>query len=126
MIMLFMSLFRWWYSDGWRQRAVVVNARLDSVLDYFSIGLLLKTLFSPFRQISAGRVDGPLGVQMRAMADKLISRAIGGVIRSAILVVGLVAIALQALFGLVILVGWLFVPVLPIVGVVLMVLGVGV
>lgn len=126
MIMLFMSLFQWWYGDGWRQRAVAVNARLDSVMDYFSMGLLVKTLFSPFRQISAGKVDGPLGVQLRALADRLISRMIGGMIRTVLLLVGAIAIALQAVFGVVVLVGWLFVPALPVVGLVLMIIGVGV
>lgn len=119
MIMLFVSLIKWWYTDGWRQRAKLISVRLDGVIDYFSVDLLLKTLFSPFRQISAGRVDGPLGDQLRAFADRLVSRLIGAVVRTLILLVGLVAISVYAVGGLVILVLWLFVPLLPIVGTVL-------
>lgn len=121
--MLFVSLFKWWYGAGWRRRALLVNGRLEGVMDYFSVDLLLKTLFSPFRQISAGRVDGPLGVQLRALADKLISRIIGAMVRLVILVIGLVVIALTAIFGLTILIAWAFVPVLPILGLLLALTG---
>lgn len=116
--MLFVSLLQWWYSDGWRRRASIVSAQLDSMIDYFSIDLLAKTLFSPFRQISAGKIDGPLGVQLRAFADKLISRVIGALIRTVLLIVGMITIALTALFGVVILVLWAIVPALPIIGII--------
>ena len=122
--MLFVSLIRWWYSDGWRRRASIVNAQLDGMIDYFSVDLLAKTLFSPFRQISAGRVNGPLGVQLRAFADRLISRMIGAMIRTVLLIAGMVAIALTALVGMIILVLWAFVPVLPIVGLIVIIIGV--
>ena len=122
--MLFMGLIRWWYSDGWRRRASIVNAQLGGMIDYFSVDLLAKTLFSPFRQISAGRVDGPLGVQLRAFADRLISRMIGAMIRTVLLVAGMIAIALTALVGLIILVVWAFVPVLPIIGLIATIIGV--
>jgi len=119
MIMLFVSLLQWWYSDGWRRRAKIVSAQIDGMIDYFSIDLLAKTLFSPFRQISAGKIDGPLGVQLRAFADKLISRVIGAMIRTVLLIAGMITIALTALFGMVILIIWAIVPVLPLVGIIL-------
>lgn len=121
--MLFISLFKWWYGEGWRQRAVAINGRLEGVVDYFSIDLLLKTLFSPFRQISAGRVDGPIGEQLRAFADKMVSRVIGGFVRSIILLTGLVTIALMVIISLLLLVLWAVVPTLPLVGIVLAVIG---
>lgn len=121
--MLFVSLFKWWYGEGWRQRAVMINARLEGVVDYFSIDLLVKTLFSPFRQISAGRVDGPIGEQLRAFADKMVSRIIGGVVRSIILIIGLVTIALTVVASLILLLAWALVPLLPVIGIVLAMIG---
>lgn len=121
--MLLLSLVRWWYGDGWRERAGMIRDRLASTMDYFSIELLIGTLFSPFRQISAGQVDGPLGVKLRAFADKLISRVIGAMIRLVILLVGVVTIFIQVVLSGVVLMGWAFVPVLPIVGLVLMLIG---
>lgn len=96
-----------------------ISQRLDRLFDYFSVDLLIKTLFSPFRQISAGRVNGPLGVQLRAFGDRLISRMIGAMIRTAVLVVGVVTIILAALFGFVELVLWALLPVLPFIGLIL-------
>jgi hypothetical protein len=122
-MLLVLSLLRWWYSDGWLQRARLVTLRLDGTVDYFSIDLLLTTLFSPFRQISSGKVDGPLGVQLRALVDKLFSRLIGAFVRSIILLIGGIVIGLQGLLGIVILIGWALVPMIPIIGVVFAVMG---
>lgn len=123
-MLLVTELLRWWYGDGLRQRVHMIIGRLDSTIDYFSVDLLLKTLFAPFRQISAGRVDGPLGVQMRAMVDKLFSRVIGALVRLIILIIGGITIVVQAVFGLVLLAFWGIVPLLPIVGIVLSVAGI--
>ena len=122
--MLFVSLLRWWYTDGWRRRVRIVSTKLDGVMDYFSIDLLLKTLFAPFRQDGVGTVDGPLEVKLRAFADQMISRLLGAIIRSVILIFGLVAIAFYALLGFAVIILWAFVPVAPVIGVGLAVAGV--
>lgn len=114
--MLILAFTNWWYGAGWRARAVLISERLDRTLDYFSITLLLKTFFAPFRQISAGKVNGPLGVKLRAFADRMISRLIGAMIRSFVLLIGVFVIAFQALVGLAVLLIWPLVPLLPIVG----------
>ncbi len=115
-MLLVTELLRWWYGDGLRVRLHLIANRLDGTMDYFSIDLLVKTLFAPFRQISAGRVDGPLGVQFRALIDRLFSRVIGAFVRIIILLVGGVMIGVQALLGLLFVLVWLLVPLLPIVG----------
>jgi len=86
-----------------------------SIYDYFSFDLLLRTLFSPFRQISAGKVRGPLGVQMRAFFDRLISRVIGGIIRTTVVIFGAVTLFIAAIIGAIRLVLWPLIPLLPIV-----------
>lgn len=93
------------------------------MIDYFSIGLLVRTLFNPFRQISAGGVRGPLGVQIQAFFDRVISRCIGAMIRIVIIVVGAIGLTLCALIGSVTLIGWAFVPLVPLAGCVLWLLG---
>lgn len=121
--MLFMSLIQWWYGAGWRRRMQIMTTRIEGTMDFFSITLLLKTLFQPFRQISAGSVDGSIDAKMRAFADRLISRIIGAIVRTVIIIAGLIAIALHILLGLVLLIGWAFVPLLPIIGLGLTVMG---
>ncbi len=125
MTMLFISFFKWWYSDGWRQRARLMMIKLEGVIDYFSIDLLLKTLFQPFRQDSTGKVDGSLDRKLRAFADNLISRVLGAIIRLVILLFGLVAIAFNTVVAIGALVVWAIVPVLPVVGIILMVMRFG-
>ena len=122
-MLLVTELLRWWYGDGWRRRAQLIANRLDGTMDYFSMDLLLKTLFAPFRQISAGRVDGPIGVQIRALVDRLFSRVIGAVVRSILLVIGGVTIAIQVIIGGIILIAWGLVPLAPIGSVIAMVMG---
>lgn len=117
--MVVLAFFRWWYGAGWWQRVLVVWGHIVSTFDYFSIDLLIRTWFSPFRQISAGAVRGPIGVQIRAFFDRLISRAIGAVVRSFMIIFGLVALVLMALVGAATLFSWALVPVLPIIGLIL-------
>ncbi len=122
--MLFVSLFKWWYGAGWVLQARALSVRLDGLVDYFSIDLLAKTLFAPFRQDGVGRVDGPLEVKFRAFLDKLISRILGAIIRTAILLIGLISIALFVVYSALVLAVWFLVPVAPVIGIVLAAMGV--
>lgn len=113
----------WWYGAGLKARALLIYRRLEIAYDYFSIDLLFKTLFSPFRQISAGKVRGPLVVQWRAFVDRLISRAIGVMIRSVIVVIGCIWLGVLGLAGAIVLIGWVLVPFLPVIGFIAMLSG---
>jgi hypothetical protein len=121
--MFIVGILSWWYNAGWRQRFTILKERLAMTVDYFSIDLLVNTLFAPFRQISAGRVNGPLDVKMRAFFDRLISRLIGGMVRSAMIVFGVVAIIIHSVIGCIYVIIWAVIPILPIVGVILFVSG---
>lgn len=121
--MFLTGVVRWWYTEGWQQRLGIVRERLAGTLDFFSINLLLKTLFAPFRQISAGATSGPLQVRLQAFFDKLISRFIGAFMRVILIGIGLVAVVLQLLWGVIMLGFWVCLPVLPIVGLALFCIG---
>lgn len=121
--MFIVGLLRWWYTRGWRSRVQLVMDRIDATMDYFSIGLLAKTMFALFRQDGAGKVDGPLSVKINAFFGRLVSRLIGAMIRSTVLVIGLFAITFHALLGLSVLAVWAVVPIFPIMGFLLMASG---
>lgn len=112
--MFIVGLFSWWYSTGWFRCMIRVRDNLMAIYDYFSFDLLLRTLFSPFRQISAGKVRGPLGVQMQAFFDRLISRIIGATVRTVVIIVGSVTLGIALTIGAIRLMLWPLVPVLPI------------
>lgn len=117
--MFIVGILSWWYTVGWLQQFRALQARLDRTADYFSIDLLARTLFSPFRQISAGRVRGPLGVHIRAFFDKLISRIIGAMVRLTIIVVGGVWLVVSAVLGAAFAILWAAVPAVPVIGILL-------
>lgn len=121
--MFIVGLLSWWYGDGWRQRAAIVKERLVSTIDYFSIDLLLKTLFAPYRQISAGSVRGSLDVKWRAFVDRTISRCIGAIIRTTMIIIGTLVIIFHSVIGLLILALWVVVPLAPLIGMAMAMIG---
>jgi hypothetical protein len=119
--MLIVALFSWWYTAGWAQLGRRSVTRVAGVLDFFSVGLLLKSLFAPFRQISVGRVQGSLNTQLHAWGDRQISRAIGAMVRSGVIVFGLIATALMVIVAVALLVLWPLVPFVPLIVTILVV-----
>lgn len=124
--MVVVALFSWWYGTGWARAAKRVGGRMRLVLETFSVALLLRTLFDPFRQISAGQVRGSFDTQLRALGDRLFSRLFGAVVRSIFIFIGLMGALLAGIMGLVELVVWPLVPLFPIIGVALMLMEVGI
>ena len=122
--MFLVGLISWWYGRGWVGQWSRMAGRFKATLEFFSVGQLLGTLFSPFRQISAGPSgDGSLPAAFRAFIDKLISRVIGAFVRFCTIIAGLVVIILQAIYELIVIIGWWFLPLLPVVGLVLLAIG---
>lgn len=122
-VMFIVGLLRWWYSAGWTRRGQMVMDGLHRTTDYFSIGLLLRTMFSLFRQDGAGSVDGPLTAKLEAFGGALISRFIGAGIRTIVLIMGCLTIIVRSLVGALLLILWLFVPIAPIIGFIVMMTG---
>ncbi|MGH7196772.1 MAG: hypothetical protein ACREGJ_03340 [Candidatus Saccharimonadales bacterium] len=113
-------LISWWYGPGWLKLMTRVGGRVQGVLNFFSVGLLAGSLFAPFRQISAGRVQGPLGVQLSAWFDRQFSRVIGAIVRMLLILAGLLLAAITGLVGLLLVVAWPLIPLAPIIGFMLM------
>ncbi len=111
--MFIVGMFSWWYGAGWERCIGSVKNGLLSIYDYFSLDLLLRTLFAPFRQISAGQVRGPIGVQMRALLDNLISRTIGAMVRTIVIMLGSLTLLFACVIGAIRIVLWPFIPALP-------------
>ena len=122
--MFLVGLISWWYGRGWVDQWKRMGERFVSTLEFFSIGQLIETLFSPYRQISAaGSGNGSFGDAIRASFDKLFSRCIGALIRLFTILIGLTAILLQGIYEIAIMIAWWFVPILPIAGFILLATG---
>ena len=98
-----------------------------SVSDFFSMDSLIRTLFQPYRQISAETTSsGSLDLKFHAFIDRLVSRMIGFCSRLILLLVGVIIMVLAGLFDLIFIVLWPVIPLLPIAGIVMSIVGVGV
>lgn len=117
------GLISWWYGAGWIGQWGRVVRRWARTLQFFSVGQLLSTLFSPYRQISAHGGGDSFPEAVRAFFDKLISRIIGSIVRMATILVGLLVITLQVVFESAITIFWLVLPVVPIACAVMFALG---
>lgn len=115
--MLVIALFSWWYTTAWKNLAQQIQRRVDRCLDFFSVGILFRTLFDPFRQISAGAVRGSMDVKMRAWADRTFSRVFGAFVRTLFIILGLISSTFLMIFGFLQLVLWPVVPFLPLIGI---------
>lgn len=78
---------------------------------YFSISILLKTLFDPWKRDNYTIENGSLQARMKLALDNLISRVIGLVIRLATMIFGLLVTVLFFIFMVLVLVLWLLLPV---------------
>ena len=122
--MFLVGLISWWYGRGWVGQWKRIAHRFALTLEFFSVGQLLSTLFAPFRQISAVSTgNGSIGSAFQDFIDQLISRIIGSFVRLGTVIFGLIVIILQALYELIIMIAWWFLPILPIAGFILLAIG---
>lgn len=122
--MFLVGLISWWYGRGWIVQGEQAVARFKAALDFFSIGQLLGTFFDPFRQISAMTPsDGSLGTAMRGGVEKLISRCVGMVVRFVTIIAGLCVVAFHVLHICIVFVFWWFLPLFPVIGLILFAIG---
>lgn len=119
--MLLVGFFSWWYGPGWRNQLTRIGESLVKVNDYFSIPLLAKTLFAPFRQISADATGRDIGSKFRAWGDRMFSRCIGAFMRTFMIIFGIIVMLLTLIASLARLALWPIFPIMPVLGLILMV-----
>ena len=111
--MLVGAFIAWWYGRGWAGTFEQTGHRMKILVEMFSIPILVKTMFSPWKQIvSVSSKDQALNMKMRAVLDNIISRFVGFWVRFIVLITGLMAMLLAAVIGLVWVVAWPFIPLL--------------
>ncbi len=95
---------------GWRNF-------LEFGLNYFSIPLLLKTLFLPWRRYSESYGKGfDLGRWFDAFTFNMMSRGIGAIMRFFFIIIGLTIEAFIFIGGAAVFLAWLILPILLIFG----------
>lgn len=105
------EMLRWWYVTGWAEAARRIGTWMMAVERNFSLGLLVRTLFSPWRRIitPGGR---SLEDKLHAALDNLVSRSIGFVIRLFVILAAGVSMLGAFAAGTLIALVWPFMPLL--------------
>ena len=98
--MILIEMVGWWYARGWGIFVRKAGEFLLSITNFFSMSSLIRTLFKPFRQISADSAGSGASVDIKfhLFIDRLVSR--------------------------VIILAWPFIPFIPVAGIVMSVMGV--
>lgn len=125
--MLLVDLLGWWYSRGWGwafNRLFVGHTK--SIANFFSVGDLFKTLFAPFRQDAIEVRGAPISVRLQAFGENIISRFFGLLIRSVLILVGLLLILGNLFIAIVAAFIWPLLPISPAVAIMIMAAGGGV
>ncbi len=122
--MIVFALLQWWYGKGWLQQAEAIYHRINTIAESFSVRILFKTWFAPWKQIVTYKAkDSSLDYKFRAAVDNLVSRVVGFLVRTTVILTALFCMAGLAVLGLLVFICWPFVPLLPLL---LVVLGLGV
>ncbi len=82
------------------------------LFSFFSVDLLFRTLFLPWKRDEVDTTNMALDDKLRVYLMNLVSRLVGAVVRSFTILIGLLAISLTYILGVVSLVGFLGLPIL--------------
>lgn len=120
--MLALELFTWWYGQGWLRLARHLRQRTSKVSHLFSVPILLRTLFAPWRRIVT-YPGASLDARLRAAGDNLVSRLVGFSVRSLVLLTAGIMLGLSAVLAVVELLIWPLIPGLVVVALVKGIIG---
>lgn len=121
--MLALAFFQWWYTRGWVEAFKHLKSKLKFLSEFFSLGLLVRTLFKPWRQLNWQVMsDAAAGQRMKVWLDNLVSRFVGLGVRSLTLLFALISFVVVGVFSLALLIIW---PALPLLIFVLIAKGLG-
>lgn len=103
---------QWFYSDAPRRGAREGVRILANLTSFFSIPLLLTSLFAPWRRDTISLDRLPVRYWTQAILNNVVSRFIGFFIRLAVIVAGSCVLALALVAGVCIMVAWYGLPLL--------------
>lgn len=118
--MITLTLWKWWYQYGWLAAARAFLYMLYGTLQNFSVPVLVRTLFAPWKQtVNTAGPNTPLPVRIRWWVGNQVSRFIGAAIRIIVLISAVILLAIMAVSGGVLLLLWPFAPVAVVGGLVM-------
>jgi len=101
----------WHYGRGLVEMFIIFKDFLFFVPKFFSLGTLLKTLFSPFQRLKE-HYDGGLEIEkfLEVITVNIIMRIVGVMIRLFIILIGVIAFIVTFIVEILLFVLWLCLP----------------
>jgi hypothetical protein len=110
-LMLFFEFVSWWYGKGLVLFFNKIIRAIKSIWYKLSVPSLAKTLFSPWKRITSEYGKSAAEIS-RALVDNTVSRLIGFIIRTVVILVAIIGIVLILIIGIIILIIWPLAPLL--------------
>jgi hypothetical protein len=105
---LLLKYIKWHFLDAPKQILEGLKNIIWFGWNYFSIGLLLRTLFAPWRRIQWSQEKGfHPGSFLYTLASNLISRILGAIVRSFLIFIGLAVEVYLIVYAVFMLLFWL-------------------
>jgi len=117
--MLALELFTWWYGQGWARLAKNVRKRIIGTSNMFSVPILIRTLFSPWKRIIT-YPGASIDAKIRAFGDNMVSRAVGFTVRLLVLFTAALMLVIVSVVAIVEVATW---PLVPVAALILLVKG---
>ncbi len=83
---------------------------INKIFNYFSIDLLLKTLFLPWKRDEIDTSNLSLDLKFRVWIMNLVSRLVGATVRIIVVLIGLMAIIITSVLWILLTVSFLLLP----------------
>lgn len=103
--------FVWYYSSALRDLAALWLNFMWFIVYFFSIPLLLRTLFSPWRRMTDTYRRGSIEDLMSTFVMNVMTRVFGAMVRSVIILMGILFLLLGIVVFCIGIVTWLMMPV---------------
>lgn len=111
MVPLLFHYVHWHYTRAIRDIIRIWMNFFWFFFNFFSIDLLLKTLFAPFNRLDEGLKKGfDISAWAESILVNLLMRVVGACLRTFLIFIGIVMLVLTAVFGSVMLVVWILAP----------------
>jgi hypothetical protein len=104
--------FVWWYGQTPIFICQAIINITQKIFSSFSVVLLLKTLFDPWKRDVLAVENASLDVRFNLWLQNLVSRLVGFVVRFFTIIAGLISTAVVFIFLLAIFLVWLLMPII--------------
>lgn len=122
--MSLLLILQWWYGPGWFMQWQKVISRARSIGGAYSGKTLLKTLFSPWKRVTALPSANPtIQQRFQALVDNLVSRLVGFFVRVLTLLAALVSLTVVVALSVTLAIIW---PLLPAISIAALIKGFGI